>query len=70
MGPKGPLLVTEIDLTMKLHAVAPGGSAQEEASEMVCSTTFDYSFRTSFTIQYASVRRSGHREILLPLSDN
>ena len=25
MGPEGPLLAIETDLTMKLHAVAPGG---------------------------------------------
>ena len=33
MGPSGPLLAIEISLTMKLHAVAPGGPPEGQCKK-------------------------------------
>jgi hypothetical protein len=33
LGPSGPMLASEIGLTMKLHAVAPGGPPEGHVQE-------------------------------------
>ena len=57
MGPKGPLLAIEFCLTMKLHAVAPGGPPEgqyKKTQQLFCYTSFDSPFRT---VKHNPVRR-------------